>query len=97
MLSEGYLNDPRVSIEVLNFRPIYVLGEVQRSGEFSYKPELTATQAIALAGGYTYRAQKNRVFIRRADSDQELTYELSSGHPVYVAPGDTIRVGERFF
>lgn len=96
-LSQGYLNDPRVNIEVLNFRPIYVLGEVQNAGEFAFKPELTALQAIALAGGYTYRANKSEVYILRAGANQELTYELDTGQAVYVLPGDTIRVGERFF
>ena len=49
-LSDGYLNDPRVNIEVLNYRPFYILGEVTRSGEYPYRPEMTALQAIALAG-----------------------------------------------
>ncbi|MEL7198559.1 MAG: polysaccharide biosynthesis/export family protein [Pseudomonadota bacterium] len=96
-LSNGYLNDPRVNVEVLNFRPIYVLGEVGRSGEFKYKPELTALQAVALAGGFTYRADRRRVFIRRAGDDTEFTYELDQGRAIYLRPGDTIRVGERYF
>ena len=96
-LSQGYINDPRVNIEVLNYRPIYVLGEVEKSGEFKYTPELTAVQAIALAGGFTYRADRGRLFIRRAGEDRELTYEIDSGRTVFVLPGDTIRVGERYF
>lgn len=96
-LSDGYLNDPRVNIEVLNYRPLYILGEVTRSGEYAYRPEMTALQAIALAGGYTYRADRRRLFILRAGESQELTYEVSSQEPVYVMPGDTIRIGERFF
>lgn len=58
---------------------------------------MTALQAIALAGGYSYRADKRRVFILRAGESQELTYEVNSSEPVYVMPGDTIRIGERFF
>ncbi|KWV90963.1 polysaccharide biosynthesis/export family protein [Erythrobacter sp. YT30] len=96
-LADGYLNDPRVNVEVLNFRPVYVLGEVGRSGEFKYKPELTALQAVALAGGFTYRADRRRVFIRRAGDDKEFTYELDQGRAIYLRPGDTIRVGERYF
>ncbi len=96
-LADGYLNDPRVNVEVLNFRPIYVLGEVSRAGEFKYKPELTALQAVALAGGFTYRADRRRVFIRRAGEDAEFTYELDQGRAIYLRPGDTIRVGERYF
>ena len=96
-LGQGYLNNPRVNIEVLNFRPFYILGEVSKAGEYPYSTDLTVFQAVALAGGFTYRADQRRVFIRRAGSDQERTYELSQGKAVYVRPGDTIRVGERYF
>lgn len=96
-LSQGYLNDPRVNIEVLNFRPFYILGEVSRSGEYPYAPDMTVMQAVALAGGFTYRAQKHEVYIRRADTEQEMTYSLDTGRPVFILPGDTIRVGERYF
>ena len=96
-LSNGYLNDPRINVEVLNYRPFYVLGEVGNSGEFTFKPELTAMQAIAVAGGFTYRADRSRVFIRRSGDDREYTYNLDTGRVVYIQPGDTIRVGERYF
>ncbi|WP_394729161.1 polysaccharide biosynthesis/export family protein [Altererythrobacter sp. GH1-8] len=95
-LSNGYLNDPRVSIEVLNYRPFYILGEVSNSGEFAYRASLTATQAIALAGGYSYRADKSKVFIRRAGETEERTYILKPDQPVWILPGDTVRIGERF-
>ncbi len=96
-LSSGYLNDPRVNVEVLNFRPIYILGEVSKPGEYPYSTDLTIEQAVALSGGYTYRADKRRVFIRRVGTGEQRTYELSADAPVYVSPGDTIRVGERYF
>ncbi|WP_232367263.1 polysaccharide biosynthesis/export family protein [Altererythrobacter lutimaris] len=95
-LASGYLNDPRVSMEVLNYRPFYILGEVTSSGEFAYRANLTATQAIALAGGYSYRADKNKVFIRRAGETEERTYILKPDQPVWILPGDTVRIGERF-
>lgn len=95
-LANGYLNDPRVSMEVLNYRPFYILGEVSNSGEFAYRANLTATQAIALAGGYSYRADKSKVFIRRAGETEERTYILRPDQPVWVQPGDTVRIGERF-
>ncbi|UVI39061.1 polysaccharide biosynthesis/export family protein [Qipengyuania spongiae] len=96
-LSQGYLNDPRVNAEVLNYRPFYILGEVTRAGEYPFSDDLTVQQAVALAGGYSYRANQNEVYIRRRGSDQEETYELSSQRRVFIAPGDTIRVGERYF
>jgi polysaccharide export outer membrane protein len=96
-LSEGYLNDPRVTAEVLNYRPFFILGEVSRPGKFDYGDELTALQAIALAGGFTYRADQRVVFLKRAGDTVERSYELGQGRTIYVAPGDTIRVGERYF
>ena len=96
-LSEGYLNDPRVTAEVLNYRPFFILGEVRRPGKFAFSDELPVYQAVALAGGFTYRADRSKVFIQRADTGVEETYDLKEGKPVYVSPGDTIRLGERFF
>lgn len=96
-LSQGYLNDPRVNAEVLNYRPFYILGEVGKAGEFPFRDDLTVFQAVALAGGFSYRADQSRVFIRRAGTSREETYDLRAGKPVFVAPGDTIRVGERYF
>jgi len=96
-LGAGYVNDPRVSIEVLNYRPFYILGEVTKSGEYPYRAGLSALQAIAVAGGYTYRADKRQVFIRRDGETQERTYLLGDANPIWVMPGDTVRIGERFF
>lgn len=96
-LAQGYLNDPRVNVEVLNLRPFYILGEVSKAGEYPYASNLSVFQAVALAGGYTYRADRSRVFIRKAGSDREYTYKLSDSKTVYIQPGDTIRIGERYF
>jgi len=94
-LREGYLKEPRVSVEVLNYRPFYILGEVTKPGEYPYTNGLTVLNAVATANGFTYRANKGRVFIKRANGDKEEAYPLTSTTP--VAPGDTIRIGERFF
>ena len=94
-LGEGYVNDPRVSVEVLAFRPYYILGEVNKPGEYPYSTGLTLAQAVATAGGYTYRANRRRIFLRRTKA-QERTVDLR-GEAVSVLPGDTIRVGERYF
>lgn len=96
-LGEGYVNDPRVTVEVLNYRPFYILGEVNKSGEFPFSDGLTVVQAVALAGGFTYRAERQRVFIVRDGQTAEEIYDIADGRPVFVAPGDTIRVGERYF
>jgi polysaccharide export outer membrane protein len=94
-LKDGYLRDPRVSVEVLNYRPFYILGEVNKPGEYPYTNGLTVMNAVATAEGFTYRANTKRVFIKRADTSEEQEYPLNSTTP--VAPGDTIRVAERFF
>ncbi len=94
-LRQGYINEPRVNAEVLNYRPFYILGEVNKPGEYPYTANLTVLNAVATAEGFTYRADTRRVYIRRADSAGEQVYPLTTN--TQVAPGDTIRIGERFF
>jgi len=94
-LKDGYLREPRVSVEVLNYRPFYILGEVNKPGEYPYTNGLTVMNAVATAEGFTYRANMKKVFIKRADSEKEEPFPLTSTTP--VAPGDTIRIAERFF
>lgn len=94
-LANGYLNNPRVSAEVTNYRPYYILGEVNQPGEYPYSNGLTVMNAVATAQGFTYRANKRVVFIRAAGSESERKVELTSSTP--VRPGDTIRIGERIF
>jgi polysaccharide export outer membrane protein len=94
-LSRGVLRDPRVNIEIATYRPFFILGEVKKAGEYPYKSGLTVLDAVASAGGYTYRANEGKVVIRRAGSTVEETHALDG--PVLVFPGDNIRVPERYF
>jgi polysaccharide export outer membrane protein len=94
-LSQGYINEPRVNAEVLNYRPFYILGEVNSPGEYPYTNNLTVLNAVATAEGFTYRADTRRVYIKRADGVSEQAFPLTTA--TQVAPGDTIRIGERFF
>jgi protein involved in polysaccharide export with SLBB domain len=94
-LSKGLLRDPRVNIEIASYRPFFILGEVKRAGEYPYKSGLTVLDAVASAGGYTYRANESKVVIRRAGSNVEETHPLNAPVPVY--PGDNIRIPERYF
>lgn len=94
-LSRGIVRDPRVSAEIATYRPFYILGEVKKAGEYPYKSGLTVLDAVASAGGYTYRANESKVVIRRAGSNVEETIPLSAPVPVY--PGDNIRIPERYF
>jgi polysaccharide export outer membrane protein len=91
----GYLVDPRVAVQVTQFRPYYILGEVGSSGAYPYTPGLTVRNAVAAAGGFTYRANTRRVYIQRAGDSYERLYELKPS--TAVMPGDTIRIPERFF
>lgn len=93
-LADGYLKNPRVNVEVLNYRPIYVHGEVKNGGEFPFKSGLRLRDAIALAGGYTYRANQNFAVVFR-EGQGEIKAAMTSGFA--VLPGDNIRIPERFF
>ena len=94
-LRDGYLKAPRVNVEVLNFRPFYIIGEVENGGEYDFVPEMTVLNAVALAGGYTYRADDRRVYVTKAGTNAEIEHRMESA--IKVLPGDIIRVPERFF
>jgi protein involved in polysaccharide export with SLBB domain len=94
-LRDGFLKDPHASIEVLNYRPFYILGEVMKPGEYPYTNGLTVLNAVATANGFTYRANTHKVFIKRANTPGEQEIDLTTATP--VEPGDTIRISERFF
>lgn len=90
-----FVRQPDVSVEVANYRPFFILGEVTRPGTYPYSASLTVLNAVATAGGFTYRANQGRVFIRHANESEEHAVQLTIATP--VLPGDTIRIGERFF
>lgn len=92
-LKDGYLINPRVGIEVLNFRPFFIIGEVKNPGSYPYVNGLTVLNAVALSGGFTHRARTDRVLLRNASNSKE----KEIGEDGKVMPGDVIRVTERFF
>jgi polysaccharide biosynthesis/export protein len=94
-LAKGIIRDPRVAVQVTGYGPVYIQGEVKRGGEYPYRPGLTVMDAVASAGGFTYRADEKKVFVRRAGASGEEVY--SSNAPVPLYPGDNIRIPERFF
>ena len=94
-LAKGIVRDPRVNVEIALYRPYYILGEVKKGGEYPYRLGLTVMDAVASAGGFTYRANENKVYLRRSGAGAEEIYPLDA--PVPVFPGDNIRVPERFF
>ena len=93
-LNGSILKDARVNIQIAAYAPFYIRGEVKKPGEFPYKPGLTIADAVALAGGYTYRADEKSVVVRPSGSSGELTRPTNAYPP--VSPGDNITVPERF-
>jgi len=94
-LADGYLRDPRVSVEVVNYRPFYIIGEVNKPGEYPYENGMNVLNAVSLAGGYTYRANDSAVYVRRKGNPNEEKEPADQTTIIY--PGDIIRVAERFF
>lgn len=94
-LRPDYLVNPRISVRVADYRPYYIIGEVQKTGSYDFVQDIDYLTAIAIAGGYTYRAKKEIVFVTRGnDPDKE---EKELGVHEKVRPGDIIRVAERLF
>lgn len=94
-LSKDYLKNPKVSVEVIDYRPFFILGEVRNPGSYPYVNGMRVMNAIALAGGFTYRAREGRMKINR-DVDGQMQ-ELDADQATVVLPGDVIEVPERFF
>jgi polysaccharide export outer membrane protein len=91
--ARGFFRNPRISIELTNLRPFFILGEVEKRGSYPYVNGLTVAQAVAIAGGYTYRASRSRITIQRVGAAKE----TPATEDELVYPGDIIRVPERFF
>ena len=94
-LRDGYILNPQVSVQVVLYRPFYILGEVNRPGEYAYVSGLTVRAAVAMAEGFTYRANTKKVLIKRNGISSELKLPLTA--TTDVEPGDTIRIVERYF
>lgn len=93
--SGSFLQDPHVTVVVAQFKPFYVLGEATSPGEYPFRSGLDVHTAVAMAGGFTYRASRSYVLIRH--SGDEVWKEYSLTEPVPIEPGDLIRVPERYF
>lgn len=92
----GYVLTPRVAVEIIAHRPFYILGEVKQPGEYPYSGDLTFEQAVARAGGFTPRANRRVIEMRRQDWSASQRVKLD-GQALKIAPGDTITVRESFF
>ncbi|MBV9247758.1 MAG: polysaccharide export protein [Acetobacteraceae bacterium] len=89
------LQEPSVSAEVIAYRPVFVLGEVNKPGQYPYLPGMTVVTAAAVAGGFTYRAVEDYVSVTRTTNGRSI--EGKATRHDYVQPGDVITVFERHF
>jgi polysaccharide biosynthesis/export protein len=94
-LRNGFIREPSVAVEVESYRPFFILGEVQAPGQYPYVPNMTAESAVAIAGGFSPRARKDRVTITHTDASGTSRVIMPPGTP--IGPGDTVLVGERWF
>ena len=95
LVTAGLFRDPKVTVEIMTLRPFYILGEVNRPGEYPYRAGMSLFAAVATAGGYTYRANTGTVYIRKATETAERRYDINAD--IAIMPGDVIRIPERYF
>jgi polysaccharide export outer membrane protein len=94
-LRNGFIREPSVAVEVESYRPFFILGEVQAPGQYPYVPNMTAESAVAIAGGYSPRAKRDRVTLTHTDGSGTSRVIVPPSTP--ISPGDTVLVGERWF
>ena len=94
-LRNGYIRDPSVAVEVEAYRPFFILGEVAAPGQYPYVPNMTVESAVAIAGGFSPRALRDRVTLTHSDGSGSYRSVVPLG--TSIGPGDTVLVGERWF
>ena len=94
-LRRGFIREPSVAVEIESYRPFFILGEVAAPGQYPYVPNMTVESAVAIAGGFSPRARRDRVTLTHTDASGPARFVVPSGAP--LSPGDTVLVGERWF
>jgi polysaccharide export outer membrane protein len=94
-LRAGFIRDPSVAVEIEAYRPFFILGEVAAPGQYPYVPNMTVESAVAIAGGFSPRARRDRVTVTHTDAGGTGRYVVPPG--TTLGPGDTVLVGERWF
>jgi polysaccharide export outer membrane protein len=89
------LLDPAVSVEVMSYRPVFILGEITKPGQYPYQPNMTVLTAVAIAGGFTYRAQTSYASILRTENGSDVEGKVTRGTD--VRPGDVIDIFQRYY
>jgi len=95
-LDPDYIRNPSVSVEILTRRPFFILGEVQKPGSYPHMSEVNVLSAVAMAGGFTYRARESQFYIKRIDHDGKMIRVPATAETL-VRPGDIVQVKERYF
>jgi len=94
-LRNGYIRDPSVAVEIEAYRPFFILGEVAAPGQYPYVPNMSVESAVAIAGGFSPRARRDRVTLTHAEASGSMRIVVPLG--TALSPGDTVLVGERWF
>jgi polysaccharide export outer membrane protein len=94
-LRNGYIREPSVAVEIEAYRPFFILGEVAAPGQYPYVPNMSVESAVAIAGGFSPRARRDRVTLTHTDASGSARVVVPLGTP--INPGDTVLVGERWF
>jgi len=94
-LLDGYLKNPRVAVEVSTYRPFYILGQVNRPGQYAYVSNMSALDAVALAGGFTDHAVESSLYVRHENETRE--HQVAADETVKIRPGDVVRVDQTVF
>jgi polysaccharide export outer membrane protein len=94
-LRTGYIRDPSVAVEIEAYRPFFILGEVAAPGQYPYVPNMSVESAVAIAGGFSPRALRDRITLTHSDNSGTMRTVVPLG--TALSPGDTVLVGERWF
>ena len=94
-LRNGFIREPSVAVEIEAYRPFFILGEVAAPGQYPYVPNMTVESAVAIAGGFSPRARRDRVTVTHSDASGTARFVVPPG--TSIGPGDTVLVGERWF
>jgi polysaccharide biosynthesis/export protein len=94
-LRNGFIREPSVAVEIESYRPFFILGEVAAPGQYPYVPNMTVESAVAIAGGFSPRARRDRVTVTHSDASGTGRFVVPPG--TSISPGDTVLVGERWF
>jgi polysaccharide export outer membrane protein len=94
-LKQGYIREPKVAIEVEAYRPFFIHGEIANPGQYAYVANMTVENAVAIAGGFGPRADRGKVTLSRTTGGHTMRANVGLNYP--MRPGDTLRIGERWF